>query len=109
VRLSGCGLPMAPPLLWGRSRTTAVRSDLAGYAGYGDDTSHHCFYWGSRLLLVTTCEGTVTSFGLANPKLYGERKHPPAAAFDPVGQPATQGIGGGHRQGPERSPIVYDH
>jgi hypothetical protein len=64
------------PLLWGRSRTTAVRSDLAGYAGYGHDTSHHCFYWGSRLLLVTTCEGTVTSFGLANPKLYGEREHP---------------------------------
>ena len=63
------------PPLCGRSRTTSVHPDLADYAGYGHDTSHHCFYWGSRLLLVTTCEGTVTSFGLANPKLSGEREH----------------------------------
>ena len=41
----------------GRSRTTAKRSDLAGWAGYGHDTSHHCFYWGSRLLLVCTPRG----------------------------------------------------
>jgi hypothetical protein len=39
------------PVVCGRSRTTATRSDLAGWAGYGHDTSHHCFYWGSRLLL----------------------------------------------------------
>jgi hypothetical protein len=62
------------PVVCGRSRTTATRSDLAGWAGYGHDTSHHCFYWGSRLLLVTTPEGTVTGFGLANPKLVGERE-----------------------------------
>jgi len=62
------------PVVCGRSRTTAVRSDLAGWAGYGHDTSHHCFYWGSRLLLVTTPDGTVTGFGLANPKLLGERE-----------------------------------
>ena len=62
------------PVVCGRSRTTAVRSDLAGWAGYGHDTSHHCFYWGSRLLLVTTPDGTVTGFGLANPKLMGERE-----------------------------------
>jgi Transposase DDE domain len=61
------------PVVCGRSRTTATRSDLAGWAGYGHDTSHHCFYWGSRLLLVCTPEGTVTGFGLANPKLVGER------------------------------------
>ena len=48
--------------------------DLAGWAGYGHDTSHHCFYWGARLLLVCTPEGTVTGFGLANPKLVGERE-----------------------------------
>ena len=35
---------------------------------------HHCFYWGSRLLLVCTPDGTVTGFGLANPKLVGERQ-----------------------------------
>jgi hypothetical protein len=58
----------------GRSRTTATRSELAGWAGYGHDTSHHCSYWGARLLLVRTPEGTVTGFGLANPKLVGERQ-----------------------------------
>jgi hypothetical protein len=63
------------PVVCGRSRTTAMRSALFGYAGYGHDTSHHCFYWGARLLLVCTAEGTVTGFGLANPKLYGEREH----------------------------------
>jgi hypothetical protein len=62
------------PVVCGRSRTTAKRSNLAGWAGYGHDASHHCFYWGSRLLLVTTPEGTVTGFGLANPKLTGERE-----------------------------------
>jgi hypothetical protein len=46
------------PVVCGRSRTTANRSQLAGWAGYGHDTSHHCFYWGARLLLVTTPDGT---------------------------------------------------
>jgi hypothetical protein len=62
------------PVVCGRSRTTAMRSQLAGWAGYGRDPSHHCFYWGSRLLLVCTPQGTVTGFGLANPKLVGERQ-----------------------------------
>ena len=68
-------LPDGTPVVCGRSLATATRSDLAGWAGYGHDTSHHCFYWGSRLRLITTPEGTVTGFGLANPKLYGEREH----------------------------------
>jgi hypothetical protein len=62
------------PVVCGRSRRTATRSDLAGWAGYGHDPSHHCFSWGARLLLVATPEGTVTGFGLANPKLVGERQ-----------------------------------
>jgi hypothetical protein len=61
------------PVPCGTSRTTARRSGLAGWAGYGRDTSHHRFYWGANLLLVVTCEGTTTGFGLANPKLVGER------------------------------------
>ena len=61
------------PVPWGTSRTTARRSNLFVYAGYGRDTSHHRFYWGANLLLVVTCEGTTTGFGLANPKLAGER------------------------------------
>jgi hypothetical protein len=62
------------PVPCGTSRTTARRSDLFGYAGYGRDTSHHRFYWGANLLQVVTCEGTTTGFGLANPKLVGERQ-----------------------------------
>jgi hypothetical protein len=58
----------------GSSRTTACRSDLAGWAGYGHDRSHHRFYWGAKLMLLVTCEGTVTGFGLVNPKLFGERE-----------------------------------
>ena len=61
------------PVPCGASRTTARRSDLFGYPSYGRDTSHHRFYWGVNLLLVVTCEGTTTGFGLANPKLAGER------------------------------------
>ena len=62
------------PVPCGASRTTANRSALFGWAGYGHDTSHHRFYWGAKLLLLCTCEGTVTGFGLANPKLVGERE-----------------------------------
>src|SRR4029453_1784778 len=62
------------PVPCGAPPTTARRSDLFGYAGYGRDTSHHRFYWGANLLLLVTCEGTTTGFGLANPKLAGERQ-----------------------------------
>lgn len=62
------------PVRCGASRQTAQRSALAGWAGYGHDASHHCFYWGSKLILITTPDGLVTGFGLVNPKLYGERE-----------------------------------
>jgi hypothetical protein len=62
------------PVPCGASPATARRSALFGYVGYGRDTSHHRFYWGANLLLVVTCEGTTTGFGLANPKLAGERQ-----------------------------------
>jgi hypothetical protein len=85
------------PVVCGRSRATAKRSDLAGWAGYGHDTSHHCFYWGSRLLLLTTPEGTVTGFGLADPKLVGERQQ---AQLLLAAQPANRP--------PEGSAVVTD-
>jgi len=44
------------------------------WAGYGYCPSHCRWYWGAKLLLICTCDGTVTGFGLANPKLYGERE-----------------------------------
>jgi hypothetical protein len=74
----------------GASRTTARRSNLFGYAGYGRDTSHHRFYWGANLLLVVTCEGTTTGFGLANPKLAGERQ----ALLRLLDIPANTPVGG---------------
>ena len=63
----------ATPVPCGQSVITARRSDLYGYAGYGYCPSHSRWYWGSKLTLICTCEGMVTGFGLANPKLSGER------------------------------------
>jgi hypothetical protein len=62
------------PVPCGQSVVTVKRSDLAGYAGYGYCASHSRFYWGAKLLLIVTCDGTVTGFALANPKLHGERE-----------------------------------
>jgi hypothetical protein len=64
----------ATPVPCGQSVVTARRSDLYGWAGYGYCPSHSRWYWGSKLLFICTCEGTVTGFGLANPKLFGERE-----------------------------------
>jgi hypothetical protein len=64
----------ATPIPCGHSVITAKRSELFGWAGYGYCPSHSRWYWGSKLLLICTCDGTVTGFGLANPKLYGERE-----------------------------------
>jgi hypothetical protein len=58
----------------GQSAVTAKRSGLSGYAGYGYCASHSRFYWGAKLMLIVTCDGTVTGFALANPKLAGERE-----------------------------------
>jgi hypothetical protein len=64
----------ATPVPCGQSTSTAKRSWLFGYAGYGYETSHSRFYWGAKLMLICTADGTVTGFGLANPKLWGERE-----------------------------------
>ena len=56
------------PVECGRSRPTAKRSNLAGWAGYGYCASHSRFFWGLRLHLVTTPAGLPVAFALANPK-----------------------------------------
>ncbi|GAA2269140.1 hypothetical protein GCM10010402_26330 [Actinomadura luteofluorescens] len=61
------------PVRCGASRTTVHRSALGEIAGYGMDKSHHAFYWGAKLMLVTTAEGAVCSFSLAHPKELDER------------------------------------
>jgi hypothetical protein len=62
------------PVGCGQSPITAKRSDLFGYAGYGYEPAHSRYYWGVKLMLICTADGTVTGFGLANPKLMGERE-----------------------------------
>ncbi|MBR8745468.1 hypothetical protein [Nocardiopsis sp. MG754419] len=64
----------ATPVRCGASRLTVDRSGLGEIAGYGRDPSHHAFYWGAKLLLITTAEGAVCAFSLAHPKELDERK-----------------------------------
>ncbi|MCA1673236.1 MAG: IS982 family transposase [Actinobacteria bacterium] len=56
------------PVECGRSRPTAQRSALAGWAGYGYCASHSRYFWGLRLHLVCTPSGLPISFALTNPK-----------------------------------------
>jgi len=79
----------ATPIGCGQSKTTAHRSDLFGWAGYGYESAHSRWYWGVKLLLITTPDGTITGFSLANPKLAGERDQTrQTLTHAPVNQPA---------------------
>ena len=57
------------PVECGRSRPTAQRSNLAGWAGYGYCASHSRYFWGLRLHLICTPAGLPITFALSNPKL----------------------------------------
>jgi hypothetical protein len=57
------------PVECARSRPTARRSNLAGWAGYGYCPSHSRWFWGLRLHLVCTPAGLPISWALADPKL----------------------------------------
>jgi len=52
------------PIECGRSRETAKRSELAGWAGYGWCASHSRWFWGLRLHLVCTLHGLPVAFAL---------------------------------------------
>jgi hypothetical protein len=52
------------PIECGRSRETAKRSDLAGWAQYGYCGSHTRYFWGLRLHLVCTLQGLPVAFAL---------------------------------------------
>ncbi|SBU90418.1 Transposase DDE domain-containing protein [Streptomyces sp. Ncost-T6T-1] len=56
------------PVECGRSRETAKRSDLAGWAEYGYCSSHSQFFWGLRLHLVCTLHGLPIAFALTGAK-----------------------------------------
>jgi len=56
------------PVECGRSRETAKRSDLAGYAEYGYCASHSRYFWGLRLHLLCTLGGLPVGFALTGAK-----------------------------------------
>jgi len=56
------------PVECGRSRETAKRSDLAGWAQYGYCASHSRYFWGLRLHLVCTLAGLPIAFALTGAK-----------------------------------------
>lgn len=56
------------PVECGRSRETAMRSELAGWAEYGYCASHSRFFWGLRLHLVCTLHGLPVGWALTGAK-----------------------------------------
>lgn len=56
------------PVECGRSRETAKRSDLAGWAEYGYCASHSRYFWGLRLHLLCTLSGLPIAFALTGAK-----------------------------------------
>jgi hypothetical protein len=56
------------PVECGRSRKTAQRSELAGWAEYGYCASHTRYFWGLRLHLVCTMHGLPITYALTGAK-----------------------------------------
>jgi Transposase DDE domain len=56
------------PVECGRSRETARRSELAGWAEYGYCASHSRYFWGLRLHLLCTVHGLPVGFALTGAK-----------------------------------------
>jgi hypothetical protein len=56
------------PVECGRSRETAKRSDLAGWANYGYCASHSRYFWGLRCHIIATPSGLPISFALTSAK-----------------------------------------
>ena len=63
----------ATPLPCAASRETVKRSALRGWADYGWCPSHSRFYWGFKLYVLCTPDGSPVAWCLATPKL-GERE-----------------------------------
>lgn len=56
------------PVECGRSRSSAKRSNTAGYATYGYCASHTRYFWGLRLHILATPSGLPISFALTSAK-----------------------------------------
>ncbi len=68
------------PVECGRSRETARRSDLAGWAEYGYCASHSRYFWGLRLHLLCTLHGLPVGFALTGAK--ADERHALLAILD---------------------------
>ncbi len=60
----GLRLLDSTPVPCGQSRETVRRSEFAGSAGYGYCRSHSRWFWGFRLYLLCTADGTPVAFEL---------------------------------------------
>lgn len=61
----GLRLLDSTPVPCGASRETVRRSEFAGYAAYGYCRSHSRYFWGFRLYLLCSADGTPIAFELA--------------------------------------------
>ena len=111
----------ATPLPCARSRETVERSALRGYANYGYCASHSRYFWGFKLYLLTTPDGLVVDWCLADPKLKGQLSLQEHGGRTPAGVMARIAqrllalgagvwwnwqIGAAHEK---RSLVAYDH
>jgi hypothetical protein len=64
----GVWLVDSTPVECGRSRVTAKRSEVAGFAEYGYCASHSRYFWGLRLHLVATLGGLVVGWVVTGAK-----------------------------------------
>ena len=69
----GLRLLDSTPVPCGQSRETVRRSEFAGHAGYGYCRSHSRWFWGFRLYLLCSSDGTPIAYELAAANL-PERK-----------------------------------
>jgi hypothetical protein len=90
----------ATPVPGGTSRETVKRSQLAGWAGYGYDASHHRFYWGLKLYVLAAPDGMPVAFAWPTRKTASGRwprrcwTAPPARGAAPRhGRLGRQGVG----------------
>ncbi len=71
------------PVECGRSRETARRSELAGWAGYGYCASHSRYFWGLRLHLLATLHGLPAGVALTGARADERQVLPGILAADP--------------------------
>ena len=80
------------PVECGRSRETAKRSALAGWAQYGYCASHSRYFWGLRLHLVCTLHGLPVGWALTGAK--ADERHALHDILASVPMPAAVRAGG---------------